>query len=63
MFPLYEFENGSYKIKKNNNRKTIEEYLKFQGRFKHLSKEELREIQNKIDFKYDLLLKKEKILS
>jgi pyruvate ferredoxin oxidoreductase beta subunit len=37
MWPLYEMENGEITgVRKINNRKPVEEYLKVQGRFKHL---------------------------
>lgn len=37
MWPLYEMENGEIKgVRKIKNRKPVEEYLKVQGRFKHL---------------------------
>ncbi|NIA03194.1 MAG: pyruvate synthase subunit beta [Nitrospirae bacterium] len=37
MWPMYEIENGELaKVRKVKNRKPVEEYLKSQGRFKHL---------------------------
>ena len=37
MWPLYEMENGEItSVRKIKNRKPVEEYLKVQGRFKHL---------------------------
>ncbi|VUT24520.1 MAG: Pyruvate synthase subunit PorB [Candidatus Methanolliviera sp. GoM_asphalt] len=39
LFPVYEIENGEItKVKKIKERKPVEEYLKLQGRFKHLFK-------------------------
>lgn len=45
-WPLYEVENGKYRItyKPKKKRKPFVEWLKSQGRFKHLLKEENREI-------------------
>ena len=61
VFPLYEVENGKYKINmKPKNRKPIGEYLKMQGRFKHLKEDEIEYIQGNVDKKWDILLKKEK---
>lgn len=44
-WPLYEIENGKYKISKIvENPKPLAEFLKTQGRFKHLFKEENKEV-------------------
>ena len=53
-WPLYEIEEGKYKINKIiENPKPIEEFLKTQGRFKHLfskeNKKVLAEIQEIVD--------------
>lgn len=41
MYPIYEMENGEVtNVKKLDDRKPVEEYLKVQGRFKHLFKQE-----------------------
>jgi len=51
MWPLYEMENGTVtSVRKIKNRKPVEEYLKVQGRFKHLftmegKNEEIKKIQ------------------
>lgn len=51
MWPLYEMENGVVtNVRKLKNRKPVEEYLKVQGRFKHLftmkgGAEEIKKIQ------------------
>jgi pyruvate ferredoxin oxidoreductase beta subunit len=50
MFPLYEIENGNYKINYNpENLKPVADYLKAQGRFRHLSDSEIAKIQNKVN--------------
>jgi len=50
MFPLYEVENGNYKINYNpETLKPVAEYLKAQGRFRHLSDVEINRIQQKVD--------------
>ncbi|KKP67378.1 MAG: Pyruvate synthase subunit PorB [Candidatus Moranbacteria bacterium GW2011_GWE1_35_17] len=61
-WPLYEIENGQYKLSlKNDNSKPIEEYLKIQKRFKHLfavgNEEILENIQRKVDKDWEKLLK------
>ena len=61
-WPLYEVEDGKYKINfKPANRKPIEEFLKGQNRFKHLFKDEkglniIKEIQENVDKEWEKLL-------
>ena len=60
IFPLYEVENGKYKINiKPKNPKPVEEYLKLQGRFRHLTEENIKEIQETTNKKWKKLLRKE----
>jgi len=61
-WPLYEIEEGKYKINKTiENPKPIEEFLKTQGRFKHLfakeNKKVLAEIQEIVDEEWKRLIK------
>jgi len=54
VWPLYEFEEGKYKINnKPREKKPVLEWLKSQGRFRHLFKEEnagvIEEIQRQVD--------------
>ncbi|MFH0798404.1 MAG: hypothetical protein V1906_03265 [Candidatus Woesearchaeota archaeon] len=61
-WPLYEVENGNYKLSYNPPKTVpVEEYLKTQGRFKHLLSEEnkptLQKIQGHIDSEWEKLLK------
>jgi pyruvate/2-oxoacid:ferredoxin oxidoreductase beta subunit len=61
VFPLYEVEYGKYKVnKKPQNKTPIIDYLKMQGRFRHLPDEEVQQIQKAIDSEWEMLLKKEK---
>ena len=65
-WPLYEIENGIYKITYKPVRKLpIEEFLKTQKRFRHLFKEEnkelIKQLQAEIDKKWEYLLKMEEI--
>ncbi len=64
-WPLYEIENGEYKINlKPDNPQPITDWLEVQGRFKHLLKEENRElideIQKQVDKRWKKLLELEK---
>jgi pyruvate ferredoxin oxidoreductase beta subunit len=50
MFPLYEVENGQYKLNYNPEMlKPVAEYLKSQGRFRHLSDSDIAHIQQKVN--------------
>ncbi len=61
MFPLYEVEDGQrFRItKKVANKKPVEEYLRLQGRFRHLFKddcqEDLARIQQEVDANWEYL--------
>ncbi len=59
IFPLYEIENGRYKMGPGGGKaKPVEEYLKLQGRFRHLSEETIAQIQRRVDEEYARLEKK-----
>lgn len=65
-WPLYEVENGKVKINvKPKEKKPIDEWLKFQGRFSHLKRPENRhvidEIQQMVDRDWNRLLALEKL--
>ena len=56
MWPLFVYHNGSLKISsfsrmyRNKEKRTpLEEYLKFQGRFKHLKKDDIKVLEEYID--------------
>ncbi|MCX8159804.1 MAG: 3-methyl-2-oxobutanoate dehydrogenase subunit beta [Candidatus Saccharicenans sp.] len=58
-FPLYEIEDGekwtlNLKVKE---RKPIAEYLKLQGRFRHLKEDEIAMIQQEVDARWAKILK------
>lgn len=63
VWPLYEVTNGVYKVSKPREKKPVLEWLKQQGRFRHLSKPEnkpiLDAIQANIDSNWQSLLAKE----
>jgi pyruvate ferredoxin oxidoreductase beta subunit len=53
MFPLYEVENGKYKLNYNpESLKPINEYIKAQGRFRHLSEAEIARIQERVNVEF-----------
>ena len=52
MWPLYEVENGVYRFTyKPRDRKPVKEYLSAQGRFRHLTENEIEELQKITDEK------------
>jgi len=59
IFPLYEVENGKYKLSIDLPRlRPVQDYLKLQGRFRHLSEETIKEIQNRVNKEYAKLKEK-----
>jgi pyruvate ferredoxin oxidoreductase beta subunit len=65
-WPLFEIEEGTWRYTKRSvtreNRKPIEEFLKPQGRFKHLFKEGneelLAQVQSEVDWNFEYVLKR-----
>jgi len=58
IFPLYEVENGRYKLSFDFPKlRPIDDYLKSQGRFKHLSPDEIKKIQARVTEEYQKLKK------
>ena len=59
IFPLYEIENGKYKLSIDLPQlRPVRDYLKLQGRFRHLSEEKVLEIQNRVNVDYARLKEK-----
>jgi pyruvate/2-oxoacid:ferredoxin oxidoreductase beta subunit len=59
VFPLYEIENGrSYTILEESPAVPVREYLKLQGRFSHLTEQDIVEIQGRVDDTWERLLRK-----
>ena len=58
-FPLYEVVDGKLKLSmKMETRKPIVDYLKPQGRFRHLKEDDIKEIQRRVDENYEKLLRR-----
>ncbi|MFP3975861.1 MAG: pyruvate synthase subunit PorB [Chloroflexota bacterium] len=56
VFPLYEVEDGSYKLNFDPQPlRPIRDYLKAQGRFRHLSEDEIQKIQQHVEKEYKKL--------
>jgi pyruvate ferredoxin oxidoreductase beta subunit len=56
IFPLYEVENGKYKLTFDLPKfRPVTDYLKLQGRFRHLSENDLKKIQDKVNQDYSRL--------
>lgn len=60
-FPLYEIEKGVLKLTYKPSLKPIEEYLKIQGRFAHLTEEDIKKIQDYVNKEWERLLKIESL--
>ncbi len=57
IFPLYEVENGQYKLNLSLSKlEPVENYLKMQGRFRHLTEGTIKEIQEKVTLEYNKLV-------
>lgn len=53
MWPLYEVENGTFKFTvRPRERKPVSEYLKAQGRFRHLTEKQINELQELANKEY-----------
>jgi len=53
IFPLYEVENGRYRLNVDRpTLKPVEEYLKLQGRYRHLTDKEIQDIQERVNEEY-----------
>jgi pyruvate ferredoxin oxidoreductase beta subunit len=53
IFPLYEVEEGRYKLNVDRPKlKPVVEYLKVQGRYRHLPEEEIQKIQERVNQDY-----------
>jgi len=59
IFPLYEVEEGKYTLNLDFPKlRPVEDYFKLQGRFRHLSKETISQIQEMVATKYAELKKR-----
>jgi pyruvate ferredoxin oxidoreductase beta subunit len=63
VWPIYEVENGKYKLNyKPKQKKPVADFLKLQGRFRHLSKpgneQIIEDIQKEVDRRWEALLRK-----
>ena len=59
IFPLYEIEGGKYKLSVDLPKlKPVTDYLKLQGRFRHLSEETIEKIQHRVEEEYAKLIEK-----
>ena len=62
IFPLYEVEDGErYTINYVPRGLPVEEYLKLQGRFRHLRPEDIEHIQKSVDRNWELLVKRHEL--
>jgi pyruvate ferredoxin oxidoreductase beta subunit len=58
IYPLFEVIDGKYFLGKTPKKtKKVKEYLKIQGRFKHLSENDINLIQDEVDKDYSELMR------
>ena len=60
-FPLYEVENGVYKITHKPKKTPLKDYMRKQGRFGHVPDDLIEDLDAQLDHDWDILLKKEKM--
>ena len=61
IFPLYEVDNGKYKMSfRFPKLRPVNDYLKGQGRFRHLSDDAISLIQDRVSKEYSDLVEKAK---
>jgi len=61
IFPLYEVEHGTYRLTIDFPQlKPVKDYIKLQGRFRHLTEEIIGEIQKRVDHEYGQLRERAK---
>jgi pyruvate ferredoxin oxidoreductase beta subunit len=60
IFPLYEVEYGKYKITVDPPEKLrpVSDYIKLQGRFRHLTPDQIKDIQARVLMEYNKLMNK-----
>ncbi len=65
IFPLYEVENGQFKltgkslsIAKSGRKKPVDEYIKLQGRFRKITAEQIDQFQQSVDSIWEIILKR-----
>ena len=59
VFPLYEVENGRYTLKPEMPKlRPVKEYIKAQGRFRHLTDDLIEQIQKRVTLEYEKLREK-----
>jgi len=61
-FPLYEVENGKYKLSADmpETLRPLGDYIKLQGRFRHLTPDDIEYFQERVKFEYKKLMTKVK---
>jgi len=58
-FPIFEIENGVYKVNMKPKKTPLKDYLFKQGRFKHMPEDLIASVEGELDRQFEELLKKE----
>ena len=62
IFPLYEVIDGKYKLSIDLPKlRPVEDYFRLQGRFRHLTKDMIEKIQERVTREYERLKMKERM--
>ncbi|RJS90000.1 pyruvate synthase subunit beta [Candidatus Bathyarchaeota archaeon] len=59
IWPLYEVEKGILRLTMKPKQRPVEDYLRLQGRFRHLTEDEIAEIQRSVDEEKERLLERD----
>lgn len=64
VFPLYEVKGGlKYTLSHQSKGVSVKEYMRLQGRFRHLTEEEIQQAQERVDKEWAILMKKIEMFS
>ena len=63
IFPLFEVRHGKYILTKKGAGVPVEEYLRRQGRFSHLTADEVKAIQKRVEVNWELLIRTASVMT
>lgn len=63
MFPLFEVVHGKYVVTRKGKGLPVEEYLRRQGRFAHLTAREIKKIQRNVDINWEILMRTASVMT
>jgi pyruvate/2-oxoacid:ferredoxin oxidoreductase beta subunit len=63
IFPLFEVDHGKYTVTRKGKGLPVEEYLKRQGRFSHLTADDIKKIQKNVDVNWEILMRTASVMT